>query len=211
MWWRQFPCPLSHGHRLLVTRRLYTSTHHICIQGRKMKRRKVGASTICLLPTGKKNAFHNQPHPNESRLRMSHWQERGHIASPSWKEGRRKQEFVFPLPTLQGQEKLYATSAQLNVTWALDGQREGKVTREERCKYKNRESDLGLDPNFAWRIAGSIDWKASWDMDCSGILISTLKAKFHLYSHVLLFLYTHQPHSLAPCFNNMHVLITLIC
>lgn len=70
--------PFLHAHRLLVTRRPYTSRYYICIWGRKMERRKVGASTS----SREENVFQDQPLPNKSRLLRSHGWEGGHMPTP---------------------------------------------------------------------------------------------------------------------------------
>ena len=108
-----------------------------------------------LFPSSREeNAFQHQPLPNKSRLLRCHWWEGGHMAPPSWKEGWGKEEFVSLLSTWEGQEWLYATAPQLKYDLGMGRSERQGGAREERCKYKDGEARLGLDPSLCGKPGG---------------------------------------------------------
>lgn len=115
-----------------------------------------GERLVPALPAGKKMLFRTNLSPTKADF-LGLMDEKGVTCppTPSWKEGWGREEFVSLLSTREGQEWLYATAPQLKYDLGIGRSERQGSAREGRCKYKDGEARLGLDPSLRGELVGA--------------------------------------------------------
>lgn len=162
------PLPFLHAPStfyLFVPRRPYTSRRHICIQGRKTERRKLGASTTCFHPAGKKMLF--STNLSQTKADFLGRMDGKRITRPPLAGRKAEERKNLTLCFLHGKDRngFMRLFHSLNVTWSLDSERDGEMQVQEGKEQISRWWGWARSGSqFVWRTGGHTDWRASWGL-----------------------------------------------